>query len=564
MDRRGRGKVIVMAKSSKGARTPAEDLITVVEEAAKRGKTELVMIDNAASFEIALSELLHAAVPRIVEAVIIADSTTAHETIGDRTLVAAKGAYIFGRMRSLEKEKHKHLKLLPAIKRGRKTGERFCIILSPNLSVGIVGLQSRPPGRPSGIHTFRGVLTVDHKIARATARTALSAAGCKPRLPGSAATATPQKVESSLILMNRIAERVMADRTSAEARQDDLFLVLDIVKSISTLRRTHDVLYVFAEKIAQVISVARCSVLRAWQDEETGHVIVSHEDPAVHNIMISLDKYPEVTKAIATNSCIVVNDIFRDPMMADVRDNLVDAGLRSLIVVPITLRHEAAGTLLLRAARHEAGFSRREVQFCEIVANAAGSAIERAHLFESIQAANDKLERLAITDELTGLYNNRYFKNRLRAEFQRAERYGSGLSCLIIDTDNFQFVNDTYGHLTGDLVLRELAHGMQARVRKTDTLARYGGEEFVLIMPQTGEPGAIAQAERLRDTVSKIRYAGLPRSFRITVSVGVATYSRDRMEAHDDLLRCADVALAEAKNCGKNKVVVYRKSMSHG
>jgi len=256
-----------------------------------------------------------------------------------------------------------------------------------------------------------------------------------------------------------------------------------------------------------------------------------------------------------------VQDTQTHPMMAACRDELKRAGVTAVLVIPIVLFDDEVGTLLLRAARKESTFTMREMSFFEIVAEAAANALERAHLLESIQAANERLEHIARTDGLTGLFNRRYFHEQFNNEFERARRYQTPLSCMIFDVDNFKQVNDGYGHLIGDSVLVESANRLQRRVRSTDLCARYGGEEFVVLMPQTDHEGAERQAERVRSTVADAPFDGLPSGQGVTVSVGVAVYDDAHMRGPADLLRAADNALYEAKSGGKNQVIM---SQSYG
>jgi len=198
---------------------------------------------------------------------------------------------------------------------------------------------------------------------------------------------------------------------------------------------------------------------------------------------------------------VVINDTHRDPLTRPFLGEITQTGISSLIVIPVVLYDQNVGSLLLRAARIQGAFTLREINFCEIVAQAAANALERAQLFENIQQAKERLEHLAITDGLTGLYNHRYFLQQLEAEYERARRYGLPLSCMIMDIDNFKQVNDTFGHLQGDSVLRGLASCALQTVRKSDVVARYGGEEFVVIMPQTG-----LEAPRHRRNASARRF----------------------------------------------------------
>lgn len=351
--------------------------------------------------------------------------------------------------------------------------------------------------------------------------------------------------------------RVMAQfRAGASVNKDDLFSVLDILKAISSKRRAHDILYVFVEQIARIINVDRCSIVRVWGGERKGHVLASHEDERVHDLVISLDKYPELRLAMETRERVVIHDTARDPVTREFSDELGSAGIRGLLVIPIMLFDANVGSLLLRAARRRTGFTSREISFCEVVAEAASNALERAHLFEQIQRTNERLEFLAVTDGLTGLYNHRYFRKRLQEEFDRAARYGLSLSCLIFDVDNFKRINDTYGHLQGDSILREMAVRIIRTVRKSDIVARYGGEEFTVILPQTGAEGAKVEAERLHRELSTKPYQGMPEHQQVTVSIGLASYEHEVMLDSDALLRVADSALYEAKRLGKNRIVM--------
>lgn len=339
----------------------------------------------------------------------------------------------------------------------------------------------------------------------------------------------------------------------------DLFAVLNILQAISQHRRAHDVLYVFVEQIARVIEADRCSVVRIWTGEGTGYVLASHEDEKISDHPIRLEKYPELMACLANREKVVIQDVSTDPRVASCRAELLRAGIGAILVVPILLYNEQVGSLLLRAIRRSGGFSIREVSFFEIVAEAASNALERAHLFEQVQRANQQLERLAITDGLTRLYNHRYFMQRLEEEFHRAVRYRLPLSCILFDVDDFKRINDTFGHLKGDQVLREIADRTSRCVRRTDLLARYGGEEFVVLLPQTDLEGARIEADRLREHISDKPYAGLPSDWRITVSIGVSTLRHEYMRLAEDILRAADLALYHSKTTGKDRVSFHEE-----
>lgn len=386
---------------------------------------------------------------------------------------------------------------------------------------------------------------------------ALLATKAKPFLTGM----TEPEEGSSLV--SAIAMRLMTLHANALAmlQQDmamdksDLFSVLNILKAISAKRRAHDILFIFVEQIAKVVRSDRCSVVRVWGGDRQGQVLASHEDASIMDRSIHLSKYPELEKALNIREKVVINDVKSDPLTADIANTLQDANINAILVIPIVLFDENIGSLFLRAARGRGAFSLREISFFEIVTEAASNALERAHLFESIQVANESLERLAVTDGLTGLFNHRHFRERLDQELERALRYRLPLSCMIFDVDNFKKCNDTYGHLTGDSILREIAERTRRCVRKSDVCARYGGEEFVVLMPQTALDGAMAEAERIRDLVAANAFHGMPADSHVTVSIGVAVLDFDAMLVSEDLLRAADQALYQAKRSGKNRVV---------
>lgn len=171
-------------------------------------------------------------------------------------------------------------------------------------------------------------------------------------------------------------------------------------------------------------------------------------------------------------------------------------------------------------------------------------------------ASNAELEELLGLDEKTGLANFRAFQRKLRENWQLAERYSNKLSLVLLDIDHFKRVNDTFGHLVGDLVLHEFGMLVAGGARGTDVAARYGGEEFAVILPQTDSEMALRVAERIRRAVEAFVFNEEANPTRITVSAGVATYSTgSSIDSMDALIRAADVALYQAKDEGRNRVV---------
>jgi diguanylate cyclase (GGDEF)-like protein len=164
-----------------------------------------------------------------------------------------------------------------------------------------------------------------------------------------------------------------------------------------------------------------------------------------------------------------------------------------------------------------------------------------------------RLEHLAQTDSLTGLFNHRYFHERLRAELTRALRAGDSVAVLMFDLDDFKRVNDLYGHSVGDQLLLQVARVIRELVRASDVACRIGGEEFAVIMPSCAADAALGLAGRLKDEIATLDFEPV---HRVTLSVGVA-YGPEHAISPRELVGCAEAAMMTAKARGKNRVVVY-------
>ncbi len=178
-------------------------------------------------------------------------------------------------------------------------------------------------------------------------------------------------------------------------------------------------------------------------------------------------------------------------------------------------------------------------------------------LANELKEENRQLKELIGTDGLTGLYNHNYFQEKLQDELARAQRHINIVSLIMIDIDNFKNINDTYGHLIGDEMLRSVAGLIWESSRNIDTVARYGGDEFSVILPETGLKGAVIFAERVRKKIEANMLVADNIKIRVTVSVGVSFYDPNKNKLDkNDFVRAADKALYSSKNSGKNKISV--------
>lgn len=179
-------------------------------------------------------------------------------------------------------------------------------------------------------------------------------------------------------------------------------------------------------------------------------------------------------------------------------------------------------------------------------------------LKRKIAEYQSKIQKMAITDELTGLFNRRHFFFRLQEEFERTKRYGAPLGCLMLDIDHFKNVNDTWGHHNGDRVLEGISSVLKEACRGSDVVARLGGEEFVVLLPETKAAGALAVAEKIRKSVAESCFpADSGETITVTVSLGVAAPEPETLAgfvAADHMVKLADEALYAAKAGGRNRV----------
>ena len=171
---------------------------------------------------------------------------------------------------------------------------------------------------------------------------------------------------------------------------------------------------------------------------------------------------------------------------------------------------------------------------------------------QQLQGVLLQMETLAMTDQLTGLFNRRHFQSVIDKEFSRTVRYKRPMSCLMIDIDHFKTINDGYGHNIGDQVLKEISQLMLRCFREVDTVARWGGEEFVVLLPETTQNNASQVASRLLTSVSTCKFSSLPRL--VTVSIGIASMPATTTDTSEKLIAASDRALYEAKARGRNRV----------
>jgi diguanylate cyclase (GGDEF)-like protein len=216
-------------------------------------------------------------------------------------------------------------------------------------------------------------------------------------------------------------------------------------------------------------------------------------------------------------------------------------------IVPIRTDKGVAGFVLLPRKADLADYTLQEIQYFIRIIRFAAIAIENANLYWQ-----------ATTDRMTRLFSHHFFEKSLDDEINRSRRYSSTFALIMFDIDHFKNFNDTYGHLQGDMIIKEIATILLGSVRNIDFCSRYGGEEFAVILPEVDREGAAVVAERLRRKIEEHAFPGDGETLHVTISVGVAEFDPARVRSPSQLVAEADRALYESKERGRNCVTVLR------
>ena len=245
-------------------------------------------------------------------------------------------------------------------------------------------------------------------------------------------------------------------------------------------------------------------------------------------------------RALASGKTVIENDV---KSATDYIGFYLETASR--MCIPLVSFGQTLGVLVMDSAVKEA-FRESDVQSLESVADICSNAIQNAHYV-------DRVKQLAYLDGLTGIFNRRYFEMRIGEEIERARRFGAGMAVIMVDIDQFKRLNDEFGHLLGDEVLRQVSSIFHQQLRKIDVVCRFGGEEFAILLSQTNPQHAFSVAEKLRRMIETWQFPGVPRP--VTISAGAATYP-DHGTTRDELMKAADAGLYAAKQAGRNRVLL--------
>lgn len=348
------------------------------------------------------------------------------------------------------------------------------------------------------------------------------------------------------LLINFVFARLSRARQELQERVHDLEILNATARRFSSSLQREELVEAIARETCKAIPEAEAVALVHRSAGRDSDLVVDAYDPlrdkfSRHPIRPGEGAAGAVMKAAASRR---IDDLAR----SDVATDTPAHGMHSWLGVPLFLYGECDGVIAVQSSR-VAAFRPEHQRLLESLALQIAAALQNAHLYE-----------LAMIDGLTGLFVRRYFDARIEEEIERSRRYGTPFSVIMLDVDDFKNLNDTYGHLVGDRVLRAIANVLKAQVRGVDTAARYGGEEMAVILPRTEMVGAYNLAERIRESIAELRITtddDPPRSLAVTASLGIAAYPESKAQDGLDLVRRADRALYRAKKTGKNRVELF-------
>jgi diguanylate cyclase (GGDEF)-like protein len=363
-----------------------------------------------------------------------------------------------------------------------------------------------------------------------------------------------QWTQKELRLKEQLTEKgrlLEATNLQLENRLKELSLLFSTSRTLSSSIELDMMLNNFCQAGAKVLEVDRFCIM--VHDEASHSLIVKattgFEDVAGRGVdgMRFFPGEGISGTVFEKKAMMYIRDLDNEPRFLHFRGKLRIAG--SALVLPLMSGERPVGVMMLNRRKRD-GFSFEDIGLFHIIANQLAVGIGNALLYQ-------KTRELATHDELTGLYNRRMLDTRLDMEWERADRFNTVLSVIMIDVDHFKRFNDEHGHLLGDQVLRHTARLIQGQLRKVDTVARFGGEEFALLLPRTDKKEAANVAEKLRLLVrGSPLAASSEQTLGITISAGVAS-TTDQPESAHKLVEMADHALLVSKTSGRDRVSAY-------
>lgn len=333
-----------------------------------------------------------------------------------------------------------------------------------------------------------------------------------------------------------------------QLRLEETFTLMEISEAITSTLKLDEVLNLILANLSKIIGVQRCSIMLLNNERKSLTMRAS-----LGLKKIDRSRTISMGEGIAgwvakKGEPLLIQDIDKHPFYKRTKNEKYIS--KSLLSVPIRYKDTVIGVLNITNKKDQKAFTEVEQKLVSYYADQVSIAIENANLYSQV-------ERMAITDALTGLANHRYFQDILKNSFSFAKESNMSLSMIMSDVDDFKKLNDTYGHLTGDQVLSQIGSIMLNNLQEKEFFAsRYGGEEFAIILPGINENAAFDVAETLRKIIHDLKIEADNETISISISCGVAMIQKD-INTQQKLIDHADKAMYHAKRTGKNKTIRY-------
>ena len=326
-------------------------------------------------------------------------------------------------------------------------------------------------------------------------------------------------------------------------------LLFDIFQEVSAALRADEIFQTLVRRVGQAFGLSHCSFVLTAPGEDKGRVVAVYENPAIRDLRVDLERYPEIQEAIRTERPVVINDVHEHPLFEAIRrrwsQQQIEVNVQAAVALPVFVQGRAAGVFFLRTEKGDPELKPEDVAFANTIAQAAARVLENE---ERRSAIYRRQISAGAADELTGCASLDALDRRLRDEFERARRYALRFVVVLIDLDRLGDINERHGQVAGDRVLADVGAMLQREIRAPDFVARYGGDEFACILPETDAAGGRHFVERIRQVFARHTFADLGPGKAPAITAGVVACPHSEVLRPEDLFTLVEGALLRAKS----------------